>query len=68
MRSDPVVAPPYSPPTTYFPNPRVISLTTNSIVDPSGGDVQGLVASVGAVKAAIRTGSRTCAKKGEFLG
>lgn len=59
----PAVAPPYSPATTYFPNPGVISFTTNSIVDPSGGDVQGLVASVAAVEAAIRTGGCTCGRK-----
>lgn len=63
MGSDPAVAPPYSPATTNFPNPGVISLTTNSIVDPSGGDVQGFVASVAAVEAAVRTGGCTCGRK-----
>lgn len=54
------------PSLTSFPNPSVISFTTNCVVDPSGGDVQGLVASVGAVEAAVGTGGCACGEGESF--
>ena len=47
------------------PHPGASSFTTHSIVDPSGGDVQGLVACVGAVEAAVGTGSCACGERRE---
>lgn len=42
------------------------ALTTYPIIDPAGEDVQGLVPSVGAVKAAIGTSSCAYRKKKKF--
>lgn len=54
-------------PSSQHPVPHrgASSFTTHSIVDPFGGDVQRLVACVGAVEAAVGTGSCACGERRE---